>query len=74
MAEFFPDTDEITELSQIQGLKFLKPNQISMIDEALDKLGEFGEVRLVVERGRLRFLVTEKSFDVLKWTPGSLDR
>jgi hypothetical protein len=74
MAEFFPDIDEITELSQIQGLKFLKPNQISMIDEALEKLGEFGEVRLVVERGRLRFLVTEKSFDVLKWKPGSLDR
>jgi hypothetical protein len=74
MAEFFPDTDEITGLSQIQGLKFLKPNQISMIDEALEKLGEFGEVRLVVERGRLRFLVTEKSFDVLKWKPGSLDR
>ena len=74
MAEFFPETDETIELEQSLRLKFLKPSQISMIDEALDKLGEFGEVRLVVERGRLRFLVTEKSFDVLKWKPGSLDR
>ena len=74
MAELFPDTDEIIYLEQAPRLKFLKSIQIRMIDEALDKLGEFGEVRLVVERGRLRFLVTEKSFDVLKWTPGSLDR
>ncbi|MFO7623864.1 MAG: hypothetical protein R6V73_05890 [Anaerolineales bacterium] len=74
MAEFFPETDETIELEQVPRLKFLKLSQISMIDEALDKVGEFGEVRLVVERGRLRFLVTEKSFDVLKWKPGSLDR
>ena len=74
MAEFFPEPDEITDLDQAPPLKFLKLSQISMIDEALDRLGEFGEVRLVVERGRLRFLVTEKSFDVLKWKPGSLER
>jgi hypothetical protein len=74
MAEFFPEIDETIDLEQSLRLKFLKPSQISMIDEALDKVGEFGEVRLVVERGRLRFLVTEKSFDVLKWKPGSLDR
>jgi hypothetical protein len=74
MAEYFPETDETIDLEQSLRLKFLKPSQISMIDEALDKVGEFGEVRLVVERGRLRFLVTEKSFDVLKWKPGSLDR
>lgn len=74
MAEFFPETDDITDLDQTPRLKFLKLSQISMIDEALDRLGEYGEVRLVVERGRLRFLVTEKSFDVLKWKPGSLAR
>jgi hypothetical protein len=44
-----------------------------MIDEALSSLGEYGEVRLVVEKGRLRFLITQKSFDALKWKPGSLD-
>jgi hypothetical protein len=74
MAEFFPETDETITFEQTPRLRFLKLSQISMIDEALEKVGEFGEVRLVVERGRLRFLITEKSFDVLKWRPGSLDR
>ena len=45
---------------------------MDMIDEALSAVGEFGEVRLIVEKGHLRFVVTEKSFDVLKWQPGSL--
>jgi hypothetical protein len=52
--------------------QFLQPHQIAMIDEALRSLGEFGEVRLIVEKGRLRFVVTQKSFDALKWEPGSL--
>jgi hypothetical protein len=43
-----------------------------MIDEALSALGEYGEIRLIVEKGRLRFLVTQKSFDALKWEPGAL--
>jgi hypothetical protein len=43
-----------------------------MIDEALCSLGDYGEVRLVVEKGRLRYLVTQKSLDVLKWQPGTL--
>jgi hypothetical protein len=51
---------------------FLLPTHIKMIDEALVSLGEFGEVRLVVEKGRLRFLVTQKSYDMLKWHPGTL--
>jgi hypothetical protein len=55
-------------------LKILEPNQITMIDEALNSIGEFGEVRLVVEKGRLRFLVTNKSFDVLKYQPGNLGK
>jgi hypothetical protein len=42
-----------------------------MIDEALAALGDYGEVRLVVEKGRLRYLITQKSFDALKWQPGS---
>jgi hypothetical protein len=45
-----------------------------MIDEALAAVGEFGEVRLIVERGRLRFVVTQKSFDAQKWQPGDLSR
>jgi hypothetical protein len=45
-----------------------------MIDEALGTLGDYGEVRLIVEKGRLRFIVTQKSFDALKWQPGYLSR
>lgn len=52
--------------------RFLQPEQIDMIDEALFSLGQYGEVRLVVEKGRLRFLVTQKSIDAYKWQPGSL--
>ncbi|MEJ2264830.1 MAG: hypothetical protein P8X95_15405 [Anaerolineales bacterium] len=43
-----------------------------MIDEALATLGDYGEVRLIIEKGRLRFLVTQKSHDALKWQPGTL--
>jgi len=52
-------------------LKFMDWNQIPMVDEALSSLGEYGEVRLIVEKGRLRFLVTQKSYDALKWQPGT---
>lgn len=70
---------EISQKNQLLGdvsvtsYQFLQSHQIAMIDEALHSLGEFGEVRLVVEKGRLRFLVTQKSFDALKWQPGSLE-
>ncbi len=66
-------------LNQISGLKrnpilsFLNQRQVKMIDEALSALGDYGELRLVVEKGRLRFIVTQKSFDALKWQPGTLD-
>jgi hypothetical protein len=52
--------------------RFLSADQVAMIEEALASLGEFGEVRLVVEKGRLRFLVTQKSFDAQKWRPGAI--
>jgi hypothetical protein len=55
-----------------RGLQFLEKREIRMIDEALGKLGEFGEVRLVVEKGRLRYVVTQRSYDALKWSPGQM--
>ena len=55
-------------------LAFLSPSQIQMIDEALSAMGEYGEVRLVVEKGRLRFVVTQASHDALHWQPGSLKK
>ena len=45
---------------------------IQMIDEALATVGEFGEVHLVVNKGRLRFLITQKSYDALKYRPGGI--
>ena len=53
-------------------LKFMDFEQLSMIDEALNSLGDYGEVRLIIEKGRLRFLITQKSYDALKWQPGGL--
>jgi hypothetical protein len=50
--------------------KNLSPHQVVMIDEALDRVGEFGEVRLVVQKGKLRFIVTQTSHDALKWEFG----
>jgi len=41
-----------------------------MIDEALVTVGEFGEVHLVVNKGCLRFIITQKSYDALKYRPG----
>lgn len=54
--------------SPVRGaLKFLRQAQIHMIDDALIEVGEFGEVRLIVAKGRLRFVVTQRSHDALKW-------
>lgn len=51
--------------------RVLRTVHFDMIDEALSAVGEYGEVRLVVEKGQLRFIVVEKSYDVLKWTAGA---
>ena len=59
---------------ELPTMRFLTARQVAMIDEALSSLGEFGELRLVVERGRLRFLVTHQSFDALKWHPGGIKK
>ena len=53
-------------------MKFLGWSQIKMIDEALDAVGPYGEVQLIVEKGRLRFVVTKNSHDALNWRDGSL--
>jgi len=72
MAEQLTKTQIVTDSGERCTLNFLQFHQVSMVDEALNSVGDFGEVRLIVERGRLRFLVTQKSFDALKWQPGLL--
>ena len=67
---FTPGPDDPGEAAQ--SARFLQPRQIAMIEEALASLGAFGEVRLVVENGRLRFVITSKSFDALRYYPGQI--
>ncbi|UCD98864.1 MAG: hypothetical protein JSV42_18290 [Chloroflexota bacterium] len=67
----------LTQLEEVKDnrlLSFLDQRQVKMIDEALAALGDYGELRLIVEKGRLRFIVTQKSFDALKWQPGAIEK
>ncbi len=54
-------------------LSFLREAQIRMIDDALTDVGEFGEVRLIVTKGRLRFVVTQQSHDAIQWEEEARD-
>lgn len=65
--------DQYKSLKDSRLLSFLDQRQVTMIDEALSALGDYGELRLIVEKGRLRFIVTQKSFDALKWQPGTIE-
>lgn len=51
-------------------LRFLDLDQVGMIDEALFSLKGFGEVRLILHKGKLRFVVMQQSHDAMKWKPG----
>lgn len=51
----------------LKHLKFLSPRQVRMIDDLLASVGKFGEVRLEVKDGRLRFASKTESMDALKW-------
>ena len=46
--------------------KMLQPTQVDIIEQALQQIGDYGEVRLVVEKGKLRYIEVAKSMDVLK--------
>jgi hypothetical protein len=45
-------------------LGFLTRQTVRRVDEALCRLGPYGEVRLVVLKGRLRFIQTVRSEEV----------
>lgn len=51
-------------LAERAGLAFLTPFLVAQIDRALSKVGEFGEVRLVVMKGKLRFIQIMQSESV----------
>ena len=67
-------TTSQTENHSWHSLKFLNLLQVQMIDEALSAVGDYGEVRLIMQKGRLRFVVTHNSHDALLWEPGSLKK
>ena len=52
-------------------LSFLTARQIHMIDDLLTSVAPFGEVRLAVQKGRLRFVSSVKSHDALQLAGGS---
>ena len=72
MNENLSRSESKANASSSKPLKFLGRSQIEMIDEALEAVGPFGEVQLIVEKGRLRFVVTKNSHDALKWHPDSI--
>jgi hypothetical protein len=51
----------------LEALKFLTPREIALIDKLLTAVGEFGEMRLEVKNGKLRFASHTESVDALKW-------
>lgn len=60
----FSDNQQDMDCSDMSGM--LGEKEIKAIEESLKKVCPYGEVRLVVERGRLRWLITQQSFDMNK--------
>ena len=54
--------------------RFPEDKNLCMFSETLKAVSEIGRVELIVERGRLRYIVLEKSFDVNKWQPGVFEK
>jgi hypothetical protein len=53
--------EPVAQSASLGRLKFLNPETASLIDRALQEVGDFGEVRLLVEKGRLRFIQKTRS-------------
>jgi hypothetical protein len=53
-----PSQVKVADLRTVQrdALRFLSLQQISAIDDALTAVGDYGEVRLVKNGGKLRFI------------------
>lgn len=47
----------------------LGTEQVAMIEEALAGVGDFGEVHLIIHKGRMRYMVMQRSYDALRWEP-----
>ena len=54
-------TEPVSQSESLGRLKFLNSETANLIDRALQEVGDFGEVRLLVEKGRLRFIQKTRS-------------
>ncbi|HEX8993514.1 MAG TPA: hypothetical protein VF784_17680 [Anaerolineales bacterium] len=52
------------------GLKRLTEQQVRQIDDALASIDEYGEVRLIVQKGVLRFITRVESYRAWKSQDG----
>lgn len=52
--------------SLAEALESLTPRQVLAVDRALAAVGDFGEVRLVKMKGRVRFIQQLESNDLLR--------
>jgi hypothetical protein len=59
-----------SETRRPPSLRCLDPQLLEKIDSALCEAGPFGEVRLIVVKGRLRFIQVLRSDSVLQTQPG----
>jgi hypothetical protein len=58
-------SDDTLTLALDRSLKVLTPEQIQKIDDALAGLGPFGEIRLIKNKGKLRFIQKVESESIL---------
>ena len=52
----------------------LTVDQVKLINQAMTDVGDFGEVRLVIERGQLHYLVTQKSINIRSKRHGMISK
>jgi hypothetical protein len=64
--------DHLTQTTQ-GSLRFLDVDQVKQIDQALADMSDFGEVRLIKAKGKLRFIQTLESQEILGRKRGSVD-
>lgn len=53
--------DAVNESPSQFSLRMLRPHEVAAIDQALGEVSPYGEVHLVVESGRLRYIRTVRS-------------
>ena len=65
MAESTP-YETLPVLTLDRPLSVLRPEHIRQIDDALTEMGPFGEVRIIKQRGKLRFIQKVESLNIME--------